>query len=233
MKTKESTWQCNYFYNFYFKWGGSYPPQQEAENPENKNTYPIPNNEQQTIQIEDPLKQKYNTIFKPWDYRRGHLTKTALKRMYENISDSESHSTDSTSSTSPKKKKLTPHTPRPEKRKQRDPSMSPLTLRRHFLPRATRNTRPLQAHPAAAQAAAPAQAQLTHLNIRFESETKESSTSIRISSLTRFKPGFEEQTEKELAAAFHRPPRTYKEDPPFYPWLPPTPKVQFNLNYKD
>nr|UHK06363.1 MAG: ORF1 [Torque teno midi virus] len=114
-ETKESTWQCNYFYNFYFKWGGSYPPQQEAENPENKNTYPIPNNEQQTVQIEDPLKQKYTTIFKPWDYRRGNITKTALKRMYENISDSESHSTDSTSSTSPKKKKLLPTLQDPKK----------------------------------------------------------------------------------------------------------------------
>lgn len=51
--------------------------------------------------------------------------------------------------------------------------------------------------------------------------------------MTLFKPGFEQQTEEELAKAFKRPVRKFKEDPPFYPWLPPTPLVQFNLNYKD
>nr|UHS18397.1 MAG: hypothetical protein [Gammatorquevirus sp.] len=114
-EVKESTWQLNYFYNFFFKWGGSYPPQQEAENPENKNTYPIPNTEQETVPIENPLKQKYQTVFKPWDYRRGSLTKTAIKRMYENLTDDDSVSTDSTGSTSPKKKKLLPTLQDPKK----------------------------------------------------------------------------------------------------------------------
>lgn len=50
--------------------------------------------------------------------------------------------------------------------------------------------------------------------------------------MRRFKPGFEEETEKELAIIFKRPPRTYVQDPPFYPWLPITPKVCFNLNYQ-
>jgi len=50
--------------------------------------------------------------------------------------------------------------------------------------------------------------------------------------MTRFKPGFEEETERECAAAFKRPPRTFKEDTPFYPWLPPMPKIQFKLNFK-
>nr|UHK06265.1 MAG: ORF1 [Torque teno midi virus] len=117
-EVKESTWQLNYFYTFYFKWGGSYPPQQEAENPKNKGTYPIPNTEQEAIQIENPLKQKYTTIFKPWDYRRGTLTKTAFKRMYENLSDDESLSTDSTSSTSPKRKKLLPTLQDPKKERE-------------------------------------------------------------------------------------------------------------------
>lgn len=115
---KESTWQLNYVYTFYFKWGGSYPPQQEAENPKNKGTYPIPNTEQENIQIENPLKQKYATIFKPWDYRRGSLTKTAIKRMYENLSDDESLSTDSEYSTSPKKKRLIPILQDPKKERQ-------------------------------------------------------------------------------------------------------------------
>ncbi len=51
--------------------------------------------------------------------------------------------------------------------------------------------------------------------------------------MTEFKPGFERDTEEELARAFRRPPRKFKEDSPFYPWLPPAPiHVNFNLNYK-
>jgi len=50
--------------------------------------------------------------------------------------------------------------------------------------------------------------------------------------MTEFKPGFERDTEEEIARAFRRPPRKFKEDPPFYPWLPLTPKVCFNLNFK-
>ncbi len=45
------------------------------------------------------------------------------------------------------------------------------------------------------------------------------------------------QTELELASIFHRPPRTYVKDPPFYPWLPPEPLVNqpyvtFDLGFK-
>lgn len=37
--------------------------------------------------------------------------------------------------------------------------------------------------------------------------------------------------ELEIAKLFKRPPRTYFYDPPFYPWLPPEPVVNFELNY--
>lgn len=51
--------------------------------------------------------------------------------------------------------------------------------------------------------------------------------------MTPFKKGFEIETEKELAQAFSRPPRMFKEDTPFYPWLPrPVPLVNFHLNFK-
>ncbi len=50
--------------------------------------------------------------------------------------------------------------------------------------------------------------------------------------MTEFKPGFEQETEYQLAQAFKRPIRKFKEDSPFYPWLPPAPLVQFNLNFK-
>ncbi len=50
--------------------------------------------------------------------------------------------------------------------------------------------------------------------------------------MTLFKPGFEQETEEQLAQAFKRPVRKFKEDPPFYPWLPPQPLVNFHLNFK-
>ena len=107
--------------------------------------------------------------------------------------------------------------------------MSPSTLPGKYIPRIRKPPAP---HPAAAAATAATQA--THLQApnRFETKTESTSTTYRIPSLTRFKPGFEEDTERELSIIFRRPMRTYKEDPPFYPYLPPTPKVCFNLNYK-
>lgn len=42
------------------------------------------------------------------------------------------------------------------------------------------------------------------------------------------------QTELELCKLMHRPPRAFLHDPPYYPWLPPTPKVplvNFDLGF--
>lgn len=114
-ETKNSTWQCNYKYTFYFKWGGHYPPEQEAENPEKKNIYPVPDKQQETISIADPISEKYDTVFKSWDYRRGSLTRTAIKRMQENLQSDESLSTDSTGCSSKKKKKYLPTLQDPKK----------------------------------------------------------------------------------------------------------------------
>lgn len=47
--------------------------------------------------------------------------------------------------------------------------------------------------------------------------------------------GYNAICEQELSAIFDRPPRTYLEDIPYYPWLPPAPKapkVNFDLGYK-
>nr|UHS18391.1 MAG: hypothetical protein [Gammatorquevirus sp.] len=113
--------------------------------------------------------------------------------------------------------------------------MSPLTLRRRYLPRGGRGLGPPPAHPQAAAAAAAPQAQHPNTIKRHESKTKDataSNGSTRIK-LTPFKPGFERDTEDELAKAFYRPARLFKEDTPFYPWLPKfTPLVNFHLNFR-
>lgn len=41
------------------------------------------------------------------------------------------------------------------------------------------------------------------------------------------------ETELEICKWLHRPPRTYFKDPPFYPWLPPEPVVNFELKYTE
>lgn len=33
------------------------------------------------------------------------------------------------------------------------------------------------------------------------------------------------ETELQISKWLHRPPRYYHDDKPYYPWLPPTPKV--------
>lgn len=107
-ETKQSTWQLNYFYKFYFKWGGTYPPDATAANPQTKPTYDVPDHQQETVQIVNPIKQDYNTIFKPWDYRRGSITKTAFKRMFDHLPTDGSLSTDSSNCSSPPKKRKAP-----------------------------------------------------------------------------------------------------------------------------
>lgn len=43
---------------------------------------------------------------------------------------------------------------------------------------------------------------------------------------------WEQQEEKEISKIFGRPERTFIFDPPFYPFFPPEPRVNFNLGYK-
>nr|UHK06270.1 MAG: ORF1 [Torque teno midi virus] len=116
---KNSTWQCNYFYNFYFKWGGSQQPDAIATDPSAKGKYPVLDPQQEGLQIEDPDKQKVASILKTWDYRRGQITNKALKRMYDNLETESSLSTDSSGCSSPKKKKMLPklHNPKKESKK--------------------------------------------------------------------------------------------------------------------
>lgn len=82
---RESTWTLNSKYSFYFKWGGPLQTDQPVADPKQQNKYDVPDTVLQTIQISNPDKQKFETIFKPWDYRRGQLKDSAIKRMYEHL----------------------------------------------------------------------------------------------------------------------------------------------------
>lgn len=103
---REGTWELKSDYYFYFKWGGSDLPEPEIANPEEQAKYDVPSDLLEAIQVADPSQQKASRIVHSWDFRRGLLTGSALKRIYQ---DSETDSTLSTDSEEPtKKKKKTP-----------------------------------------------------------------------------------------------------------------------------
>lgn len=99
---KKSTWDLHSRYQFFFKWGGSQPPEQEAADPKHQHQYIVPDKIKQAIQITDPGNNRAKGILHAWDIRRGLFTKKAIKRMYE---DQEAYDTLSTDSQqSPQKK---------------------------------------------------------------------------------------------------------------------------------
>ena len=99
---KSSTWELTYKYTSYFKWGGPEITDQPVQDPCPRQEYDISDNLKGTLQIHDPLHQKYQQLLRAWDVRRGFFTKTAIKRMYQNFeSDSSVHSDE----TEPQKKK--------------------------------------------------------------------------------------------------------------------------------
>nr|UHM27369.1 MAG: ORF1 [Torque teno midi virus] len=102
--TKNSTWELDYFYQFFFKWGGAEITDQPVTDPQTQGTYVVPDKYNSTIQIRDPAKQKFDSILHPWDYRRGLVKSSALKRMSSNLSIDSTFQPDGSP---PKKKKIT------------------------------------------------------------------------------------------------------------------------------
>lgn len=81
----QSTWELKYEYLFYFKWGGPYTEEPQIKNPEELDTYDVPDKMPKTIQIQNPAKQSTESMLHPWDWRRGIIKKKALKRMYDHL----------------------------------------------------------------------------------------------------------------------------------------------------
>nr|UHM27487.1 MAG: ORF1 [Torque teno midi virus] len=100
---RDSTWQLNYKYQFFFKWGGPQTTDPAVEDPCTRKKYPTPDTLQKTIQISNPEKLSTETILHDWDFRRGIITQTALKRMSENFQTDSSLESDD--SETPKKKR--------------------------------------------------------------------------------------------------------------------------------
>jgi len=98
------TWELWSNYYFYFKFGGEPLPDAEATDPGQQGSYPIPNNQQQTIQIINPEKSSAKATLHAWDFRRGVVTSTAFKRMCENQETDTDFQTDTEEPPTKKKK---------------------------------------------------------------------------------------------------------------------------------
>nr|UHK03957.1 MAG: ORF1 [Torque teno midi virus] len=99
-----STWELQYFYRFYFKWGGPELGDPQVDDPKGKtetNTYSM----SRPIQVSNPLKNKTESLLHPWDLRRGLITKRAFERMCENLETDSDFYPDA--ETPKKKKKVT------------------------------------------------------------------------------------------------------------------------------
>nr|UHK04269.1 MAG: ORF1 [Torque teno midi virus] len=107
----QNNWELHYKYCFYFKWGGAQDYNKQVTDPSKKTEYPTPDPKLQTIQVTDPREQIPQSLLHSWDFRRGYLTKTALKRMYEHLPAESIISTDSECPTPQKRIKFSCQAP--------------------------------------------------------------------------------------------------------------------------
>nr|UHK03746.1 MAG: ORF1 [Torque teno midi virus] len=116
---KRSTWELHAFYTFYLKWGGTFTEEDNLADPSKQGTYITPNLISERIQIHNPEKQKAATLLHCWDYRRGMLTSSAIKRMCQDAETDTDFQTDADIQAPPKKKKkATKELPYPPQEKQ-------------------------------------------------------------------------------------------------------------------
>jgi hypothetical protein len=98
---KNSTWELYSRYTFYFKFGGASLPEAETKDPATQGTHEVPDKQSKAIQIINPKKNTAAAALHCWDFRRGHITSRAFKRMCENAETDSDFQAD----VSPKKKK--------------------------------------------------------------------------------------------------------------------------------
>nr|UGV35362.1 MAG: ORF1 [TTV-like mini virus]UGV36744.1 MAG: ORF1 [TTV-like mini virus]UGV37081.1 MAG: ORF1 [TTV-like mini virus]UGV37169.1 MAG: ORF1 [TTV-like mini virus]UGV37522.1 MAG: ORF1 [TTV-like mini virus] len=80
IKTSKFSIESHLKYSFYFKWGGCPNDLENIEDPAKQDKYTTPNNQLQTIEIQDPMSDPKQQIW-PSDIRRHMLTKRAAKRI--------------------------------------------------------------------------------------------------------------------------------------------------------
>nr|UHK06749.1 MAG: ORF1 [Torque teno midi virus] len=102
---RQSTWELKSRYTFYFKWGGGQQPDQIAADPSKQVSYDVPDKIRQAVQICNPTTQDPTKILHAWDFRRGFVTGSALKRILKDSEDDSTVSILTDTSSPPKKRK--------------------------------------------------------------------------------------------------------------------------------
>nr|UGV37690.1 MAG: ORF1 [TTV-like mini virus] len=77
---RSSSIQANMNYTFHFKWGGCPAKMEHVSSPCNQDKFPIPNQEQSSLEIQDPQTDKKDYLYY-WDERREQLTGRCIKRI--------------------------------------------------------------------------------------------------------------------------------------------------------
>nr|UGV35517.1 MAG: ORF1 [TTV-like mini virus] len=72
--------QAHIIYKMYFKWGGCPAPMELIVDPCQQDKFPLPSNQQQRHEIQDPETDKESYLYK-WDERRHTITTQAAKRL--------------------------------------------------------------------------------------------------------------------------------------------------------
>ncbi len=84
-KTYNSSIEAHCEYRFYLKWGGCTTDVQHITDPGEQEHFPVPNNQLQGPEIEDPQQDPKNQVWS-FDIRRHMLTKAAAKRITKDYS---------------------------------------------------------------------------------------------------------------------------------------------------
>nr|UGV38262.1 MAG: ORF1 [TTV-like mini virus] len=80
VKTATQSIEAHMEYCFYFKWGGCPNDLENITDPADQPHFPVPNNELEGPEIQDP-NYNYTTDIWPWDIRRQIITKRAAQRI--------------------------------------------------------------------------------------------------------------------------------------------------------
>jgi hypothetical protein len=95
IKTSTNSIEAHCAYSFYFKWGGCPKQLENIEDPCNQPKYPIPSNQLQTVEIQDPISSPTKELYQ-FDFRRHLITASAAERIKKDSKPSTSLFTDAT-----------------------------------------------------------------------------------------------------------------------------------------
>lgn len=221
IKTSTNSIEAHCSYSFYFKWGGCPKQLENIEDPCNQPKYPIPSNQLQTVEIQDPISSPTKELYQ-FDFRRHIITASAAERIKKelkayNISIYRCNKVE---------RKCTPVRNRRRRRNtdtrdgNGDPQAAPP-------PAAKRPATPPAKHPETNQ---------NHTTIKIIKSKIKVSLFPEPTKNRRLTPR-EQQWEKEDAKIWQRPERQFLLDKPTYPFFPITPKtlqpsVCFDLGFQ-